>query len=250
VKNAGKTKEQLLKELGDMRKRIAEVESEVVHEQAMRELVNRSRTGELKSVSAFIDTITANFNNILTGVLGNITLAQRYVEPKGKAFDRLIEAERACLRARDLTQQLLTFAKAQAQQATVASPIAGKGRILVMDDEEIIRTLLHAELTDIGYEVELTKEGAEAVKSYQEAKESGQPFDAVILDLAVPGGMGGKETVEKLLEIDPDVKAIVSSGHSTDPIVTDFKKYGFVGSVTKPYRVAELERTLRNTLDE
>lgn len=117
-----------------------------------------------------------------------------------------------------------------------------------MDDEEIIRKLLDAALTDAGYEVELTVDGAEAIKQYTKAKGSGQPFDAVILDLTVPGGVGGKEVIKKLLEIDPSVKAIVSSGYSTDPIMSQFRDYGFCGVVAKPYNMAQMEEILQGIL--
>jgi len=367
---------------------------------------------KLESIGTLAGGIAHDFNNLLTGIMGNIGLARRYAEPKSKAEERLLEAEKASLRAKDLTQQLLTFARGGAPvkklvsiaeliqdsatfalrgsnvrcefslpdnlwsaevdegqmnqvisnlviNADEAMPeggilnigiknrvvktrntlplpegnyveitiedhgvgiskehlrkifdpyfttkqkgsglglstaysiiknhggyitaksklevgttfriylpasekpipakkeevaemaIAGKGRVLVMDDEEVIRELLHDELTDIGYEVELAVDGAEAIEQYTKAKESGQPFDAVILDLTVPGGMGGKEVIEKMLEIDPSVKAIVSSGYSTDPIMSDFKEYGFSGVVAKPYKMEQLEKTLRSIL--
>jgi two-component system cell cycle sensor histidine kinase/response regulator CckA len=126
--------------------------------------------------------------------------------------------------------------------------LIGQGRVLVMDDEETIRDFLYAELTEVGYEVELTSDGAKAIERYMGAKEAGKPFDAVILDLTIPGGMGGKEAIKKLLEIDPDVKAIVSSGYATDPIMSDYKKYGFSAVVTKPYSVEQLEKTLQGLL--
>jgi len=108
--------------------------------------------------------------------------------------------------------------------------------------------LLSKILTGAGYEVEVTKDGAEAIEQYAKAKESGQPFDAVIMDLTIPGGMGGKEAIKKLLEIDPQAKAIVSSGYATDPIMSEYDKYGFKGVVTKPYSVAKIEKTLQSLL--
>jgi len=120
----------------------------------------------------------------------------------------------------------------------------------VMDDEEAIRELLHSELSDVGYDVELASDGAEAIELYVEARESGRPFDAVILDLTVPGGMGGKQAISKLIEIDLDVKAIVSSGYSNDPIMADYQKHGFKGVVAKPYNIEELERALHSILSE
>ena len=373
------------------------------------------KTVRLESVGTLAGGIAHDFNNFLTGIMGNIGLAKRYVEPKSKAEDRLLEAEKASLRAKDLTQQLLTFARGGApirklvsitelirdsatfalrgsntgcdfslpddlcpvkadegqinqvitnivlnadeampeggilnigakntviqkggalplpkgnyieitiadhcvgipqehlskifdpyfttkqkgsglglataysivknhggyitaestptvgttfhiylpaskkrmprkeKEAAAQPALLGKGRILVMDDDEIIRQLLDDELTSVGYEVELTVDGAEAIEHYRKARESGQPFDAVILDLTIPGGMGGKEAINKLLEIDPNVKAIVSSGYSTDPIMSDFKDYGFSGVVAKPYKVEQLEKTLHSLLKE
>jgi CheY-like chemotaxis protein len=126
--------------------------------------------------------------------------------------------------------------------------IGGRGRILVMDDEEMIRDLLHNSLSEVGYKIELAADGTEAIEKYAEAEKSGEQFEAVILDLTIPGGMGGKETIKKLLKIDPNVKAIASSGYANDRVMANFKKYGFSGVVTKPYRVAELEKTLRDVI--
>ena len=123
-------------------------------------------------------------------------------------------------------------------------PIIGEGRILMMDDEDIIRELASDMLTNLGYEVITAVNSAEAIKLYRGAMESGRPFDAVILDLTVPGGMGGKESIQKLMEIAPDVKAIISSGYSNDPILANFREYGFKGAVAKPYEIRELSEIL------
>lgn len=372
----------------------------------------RQKMAKLESIGILAGGIAHDFNNILTGIMGNIGLAKRHIESGSKAEERLLEAEKASYRARDLTQQLLTFASGGApikkvvpikelvadstlfalrgssikpqfsfaddlwpveidegqinqaitniiinadeampeggilhigvknivikrrgavplprgnyveitikdngigipkdilgkifdpyfttkqkgsglglattysiinnhdghvtaestptvgttfhfylpasehpnpaeKEATVETRVIGAGRVLVMDDEESIRELLDAELTDAGYEVELTIDGAEAIEQYTKAKESGKPFDAVILDLTIPGGMGGKDVIKKLLEIAPSVKAIVSSGYAADPIMADFKEYGFSAVVTKPYSVAQIEKVLRSIL--
>ena len=370
------------------------------------------QTEKLQSIGNLAGGIAHDFNNYLTGIMGNISLAKRYVESKGKAMERLEEAEIASIRARDLTQQLLIFSSggapikklisigkliedtvgfamrgsnvrpefylpddlwaivadegqinqvisniiinavqampqggevnveaenlvisrrrtlplprgnyveitirdygigiAKEHLARIFEPffttkqkgsglglatshsiikkhdghiavesklgagttvhvylpasmetapireevieeavLVGNGRILVMDDEETIRKLLYAGLTEVGYEVQLTNDGAEAIERYSEAKKAGQPFDAVILDLTIPGGMGGKEAIKKLLELDPDVKAIVSSGYATDPIMSEYKEYGFSAVVPKPYSVAQIEKTLQGLL--
>ena len=372
----------------------------------------RQKLAKLESVGTLAGGIAHDFNNLLTGIMGNIGLAKRHIEPGSKAEERLSEAEKASYRARDLTQQLLTFSRggapvkkiifitglikesatfalrgskvrpefslpddlwaveidegqmsqvirntvinadeampnggilnigaknttitvrgtlplpkgnyikisiedqgvgiskehlqrifepyfttkqkgsglglattfsiiknhgghitveselnvgttfhiylpaskkpiAKKKEKAVQAAFAGRGRILVMDDEEMIREMISNMLSAAGYEVELTSDGAEAVEQYTKAKEAGQPFDAVILDLTIPGGMGGKESIKKLLEIDPDAKVIVSSGYATDPIMADYEKYGFSAVVTKPYSVAQIEKTLHNLL--
>jgi two-component system cell cycle sensor histidine kinase/response regulator CckA len=134
------------------------------------------------------------------------------------------------------------------KKVVAEAPIPGKGRVLVMDDEPAIRQLLKRMLTGTGYEIELSQDGKEAIAKYTQVREAGRPFEAVIMDLTIPGGMGGKETISNLLEIDPGVKAIVSSGYSTDPIMADYDKYGFSGVVAKPYVAADLEKTLRNVI--
>jgi len=127
-------------------------------------------------------------------------------------------------------------------------PISGKGKVLVMDDEEIVRDVLGKMLKYIGYEVDFAKDGAEAIELYKKTRESGKPFDAVILDLTVPGGIGGKEAIKKLLEIDPEVKAIISSGYSSDPIMSKFREYGFSGFVAKPCILKELSKVLHKVV--
>ena len=371
------------------------------------------RSTRLESIGILAGGIAHDFNNILTAIMGNIGLAKRYVEPQGEAFERLDEAEKASVRAKHITQQLLTFSKGGApirktadiseiiketatftlmgstvrlklslpddlwaaevdegqigqvisnivMNADQAMPQGGilnvsaknavigskgalplpkgnyveiiiedhgigvprehldrifdpyfttkhkgsglglttsysiirnhggiitfesalgvgttfnvylpaskkrirkkrekqelqpslvtQGKILVMDDEKIIREMLSNMLGVFGYKVTLVKDGAEAIERYTEAKNLGQPFEAVILDLTIPGGMGGREAIKKLIEIDPDIKAIVSSGYATDPIMADYEKHGFSAVVTKPYSVGELERTLRSIL--
>jgi PAS domain S-box-containing protein len=124
----------------------------------------------------------------------------------------------------------------------------GKGKILIMDDEEGIREVLQALLDHIGYTSRYSRDGAEALEMYVKAMEDREPFDVVILDLTIPGGMGGKETIGKMLEVDPDVRAIVSSGYSNDPVMANHRSYGFKGIVPKPYRIEELSQVLHDVL--
>jgi len=127
--------------------------------------------------------------------------------------------------------------------------LTGKGRILIMDDEKIVRKAVGGMLGRLGYTVEFAENGEEAITKYEEAKNSGNPFDTVILDLTVPGGMGGKKAIEKLLKIDPDVKAIVSSGYSNDPVMANYEKHGFRAVVAKPFDLKELNEAIKKVLE-
>lgn len=123
-------------------------------------------------------------------------------------------------------------------------PAVGRGKILVMDDEEVVRMIIGNMLEHIGYKVGYADRGEEAIELYKREKEAGRPFDAVILDLTIRGGMGGEETIQRLIEIDPEIRAIVSSGYYQDEIMTDFGKYGFSGALPKPYKMQELREIL------
>jgi len=387
---------------------IVTLEDITEHKRMEEELLKAEK---LESVGILAGGIAHDFNNILTGIMGNIGLAKMYAKPEGRVHQRLAEAERASLRAKDLTRQLLTFAKGGApvkQAASIAGLIidsagfsvrgtnvrcafsvpddlwpveldegqmsqvisnlvinavqampeggtiqvraknvtvdeeqmpalkagryvqvtvedqgigiseehlpkifdpyfttkqkgsglglaicytivknhngtitvdselgegatfniylpathkeipnrrvvetmipAGKGRILVMDDEQVVREVAAEMLSHLGYEVETAGDGAEAIVKYEEAKETGRPYDAVIMDLTVPGGLGGKEAIRQLHEIDPEAKAIVSSGYANDAIMANFRRYGFDGVVSKPYSVQELSRKLHEVI--
>jgi len=123
----------------------------------------------------------------------------------------------------------------------------GTGRILVMDDEEVIREVACEILGHLGYEAVSCRNGEEALNIYDKAM-GASPFTAVLMDLTIPGGMGGKETMKRLLQIDPRVKGIVSSGYSNDPVLANYREYGFHGVVMKPYDIAELGNVLHQVL--
>jgi PAS domain S-box-containing protein len=378
---------------------------------------NLIKSQKLESIGTLAGGIAHDFNNILTVMLGNITLAKMSINPENKAIKRLKDAEKATMRAKDLTQQLLTFAKGgepfkrvvsmnrliedsvnlslsgsnvkcdyeiaedlfpveidegQIRQvihnvivnAKEAMPSGGvvdirarnvtleggndlslekghyvriditdrgpgipgaylpkifdpyfttkemgskkgtglglaicysivrkhnghikvesnvgagttfavylpaydrdsaeekrveggrpqnQGKILLMDDEEMIREITAEILGALGYNAAFAKNGDEAIKMYEDARNSGEPFDLVILDLTIPGGMGGKETIQKLIDLDPRVKGIVSSGYSNDPVMAEFRKYGFSGIITKPFKIEELNEVLRTIIAE
>ncbi|MBU0728486.1 MAG: cache domain-containing protein [Proteobacteria bacterium] len=126
--------------------------------------------------------------------------------------------------------------------------LKGCGRILVMDDEELVRDFSVRMLEHLGYQVDSASEGQEALDLYQEAMAQGNPFDVVIMDLTIPGGMGGVDAIRKLIEIDPEVKAIVSSGYANDPVMSNHEEYGFCGVIPKPYDLTIFSRTLKQVL--
>jgi signal transduction histidine kinase len=417
-----RVEEALRKAKDELEIRVAERTTELtnVNERLRFELTERKRMEEellrvqkLESIGVLAGGIAHDFNNLLTAILGNISLTKMYANPEDKGYKRLTEAEKACLRARGLTQQLLTFSKGGAPIKKVAfirglirdsasfaligsnvrcefsisgdlwpvevdegqisqvinnmvinadqamleegvirvraenvnvglrnglplkegryvkitiedngigipeehlvkifdpyfttkqkgnglglataysiikghngyievesevgvgtkfyvylpasqkeilakreikeRPVIGRGRILVMDDEEIVRGLTGDVLGYLGYEVEFARDGREAIEKYIRARESKRPFDVVIMDLTIPGGMGGKEAIKRLIEIDPEVKAIVSSGYSNDPVMAEYTKYGFREVITKPYKIEELSKILAKVINE
>jgi CheY-like chemotaxis protein len=117
-----------------------------------------------------------------------------------------------------------------------------------MDDEPAIRDAIGEMLECLGFEVEVCRDGQSAIDCYERAMKAGTPFDAVLMDLTIVGGMGGKETIRHLLELDPAIKAVASSGYSDDPVLAQHLKYGFRAVLTKPYTLKELETTIRKLI--
>jgi len=121
-------------------------------------------------------------------------------------------------------------------------------RILLMDDDEILRKLTSKKLLRMGFEVETAMEGDQAVAMYQAAMATGKPYDVVILDLVIQKGLDGKKTIAKLLKVDPGVRAIVSSGFVSDPTLSTFWENGFIEILPKPYKANELEQVIKTVL--
>jgi CheY-like chemotaxis protein len=141
-----------------------------------------------------------------------------------------------------------TLERANEQHEEEGSLVSGRGKILVMDDEDIVLEIITEMLKRLGYEVEGVRDGAEAIELYRKRAETGSPFVAVIMDLTIPGGMGGKEAIRQLRELYPEVKAIVSSGYSNDPIMAEYGEFGFAAVLAKPYKLADLSHALSTVI--
>ena len=134
---------------------------------------------------------------------------------------------------------------AKPQQPNLLNKESGKSRIMLMDDEEMVRNVIKEMLIIFGHDVVLAADGNEAIAAFKDAD---PPIDLIIMDLTIPGGMGGKEAVQKILDMDKNAKIIVSSGYSNDPIMANYNDYGFSGAIVKPFQVQELTDIINKVL--
>lgn len=125
-----------------------------------------------------------------------------------------------------------------------------KKRILLMDDQEMLREATGLMLASLGYEAAMAEDGESAVAMYRESMEAGRKYDLVILDLVIPGGIGGVEVVQMLRQLDPALKAVISSGYTSDPAVLNYARYGFDEVLSKPYGLIDLKNTIVKMLRE
>ncbi|BCO08776.1 hypothetical protein GF1_11520 [Desulfolithobacter dissulfuricans] len=128
------------------------------------------------------------------------------------------------------------------------TPATTGARIMVMDDEEMLRSLAASQLAHLGHEAILVRDGEEAVQRYQELLDAGTPVDLIIMDLTIPGGMGGREAVRRILDINPKARVIVASGYSNDPVLANCREYGFIASVAKPFDLEEMQAVISAVL--
>ncbi len=126
--------------------------------------------------------------------------------------------------------------------------MGSKGKVLLMDDEQVILDVTNEVLKFLGYDVVSAREGAAAIRLFEQEQNKGSPFDLIILDLSVPEGMGGKEAFEKLHALHPQVKVVISSGYTNDPMLTDYAKFGLSGVLAKPYRITEVKTLLEKMI--
>lgn len=146
------------------------------------------------------------------------------------------------------TEAVPLVAQQRAENAGPVADSAQQPRMLVMDDEAAIRDIATAMLEYLGYATESCEDGGEAVRRYGLARAEGRPFKAVIMDLTIPGGMGGREAAQHILAIDPQACLIVSSGYNHDPVLAEYAAYGFKGVLPKPYKVADVQQVLASVL--
>jgi CheY-like chemotaxis protein len=142
-----------------------------------------------------------------------------------------------------------TSEPALAQETEAVGVKTRKARIMVMDDEELVRNVTREMLVELGHEVLLVSDGAQALQTYQATIQNGLPIDLIIMDLTVPGGMGGQEAVQKILAIDSQAKVIVSSGYSNDPIMAYYEEFGFSAAISKPHQLDDLAKVIGVLID-
>jgi len=130
------------------------------------------------------------------------------------------------------------------QQPASVSFTPSPKTIMLMDDEEIVRKVATAMFEQLGHTVIQTSDGEEAIEMYRQLWEDGQAPDIVLMDLTIPGGMGGEETAKKLLDINSDAKIVVASGYSNDPVMANFTEYGFSAAITKPFQLQEIQNII------
>lgn len=141
-----------------------------------------------------------------------------------------------------------TSAKIKQDKEEAMEPRAGKTKIMIMDDEEMVRDVCRAMLGWLGHEVVSASHGEEALELYQKHREAGEPIDIIIMDLTIPGGMGGQTAVKEILAMNPEAKVVVSSGYSNDPIMAHYGEHGFVAAIVKPFQLRDITRVLNQLL--
>ena len=231
-----------------------------VYRQSREPAPGGNRGGARTYAGPAVRKIAHDINNSLSSALANIQLSRRSCTHKEHLHGHLDRAEESVLRARDHSRQLLTplmqpgkavvhrgeqVPKKQHRDAGAQKAgTAARYRILLMDDEAAILSATSEMLSFLGHEVTVADNGDVAIDLYAKAQSNAVPFDAVILDVTVPDGKGAQETLSRLQAIDPGVRAIVSTGYATHPLIDSFATGGFVAALIKPYGFKELEESL------
>ena len=234
---------------------------QVVEATVYRHSLERGNGGKKIYPGPMVRKVAHDINNSLSSALANIQLGRRSLTHGKNLCRHLDDAEKSVLRARDHSRNLLVPATGTKSEASAVrnaqvpaahlNRVTGKKksaatgyRILLMDDEDAILSATSEMLSFLGHLVTVAKNGEDAIELYRKAHANGLSFDAVILDITVPGGLGAEETLPRLREIDPDVRAIISSGYATHPLLTSCAAGGFAAALIKPYGFKELEESL------
>ena len=236
-----------------------------------------SRISESPDLSKPVEKFTHDLNNELTTIIGNLSLILMSPPSDPANQERILNAKRTAVRAHALTQGLQQLASGEDNQSNTTDespatertivrmpnpnisgspsansistpPASHTPRILVLDDEDAICALVATALNSMGFEVTEATSAAHALRACTDAMKEGNAYDLVISDLSLPGDMSGSDAVSRLRDIDPRIKAIVSSGYENDPIMSDCQKHGFAAAMAKPYDIAKLGRTVREVL--
>lgn len=204
----------------------------------------KAAAGPMPLADEHQEIIANDLNDTLTVILGSVSLAKEYVIPEGRMYNKLKQIESASVAARNLASRLMTSQPAEPAGPDTAAPdlVRGKGKILLMDDDESVLEAIGDLLTYLGYNVEVARDGREALAVCRDAREGGQPFDLAILDLAVTSGMGGREAARTMQEENPGLKLAVSGGFLTDPAMADPASFGFDMAIAKPYSAELLSK--------
>ncbi len=233
-------------------------------------------------LSGPVGKFSHDLNNALTGIIGNLSLIMMTSQPDAVTGERITGAKRSAIRAQELNRKLLGLAKGeeveveptlanQSSAPTIVplpsmmtttekpqfnsppvrsteSATKGSPRVLVLDDEETICELVSMALSSLGYSVTETHDADQAIRACEDAAAAGNPFDLVISDLSLPGGLTGQDAVNRMRLIDPKLKAIVSSGYDSDPVMRRFREHGFCAAISKPYDISKLSRIVVSAL--
>ncbi|MCK5232317.1 MAG: response regulator, partial [Desulfobulbaceae bacterium] len=178
----------------------------------------------------------ATVHSIIAQHNGHISVASK--PDIGTTFTIFLPAEKSSHKPASTTHPDLT-----------EKPTSISGHILIMDDEEMIRNVSAGMLKLCGYTVDFAVDGKEAIEKYISADKGGHPFDIVIMDLTIPGSMGGQEAIKRLLAVAPKARVIVSSGYSTDPVMANYSDYGFKGRLAKPFQIEALKAEIFRVIE-
>jgi PAS domain S-box-containing protein len=198
------------------------------------------------------EMLAHDLNDSLQVIMGSVSLAKEYVIPEGRMYSKLKQIESASVTARDLAGRLMTSAREGHPLTdvpeTATTLVRGKGRLLLMDDDENVLEATGDLLRYLGYDIEVARDGEEAMVLAKEAEEIYRPFDLALLDLSISSGTGGLEAGQMLKAADPQIHLVVTSGYVSDPVIADPGAYGFSAALPKPYSAELLSCTIAEVL--